>query len=172
MHTFRNTVKTELQTIHDLDTGFVECSSGQAIELNNGFQNILQILNIIQNHTNNLSKQNCHFFSLPTQTLKEKPPSFAGISLINNQIQNLNELTTAYTQTKSYTQTSPSSPTNTQDSSQLCKNTHLEYHKNVDAKDSFLQKLSTIHTLFTSFESMLFEFLQEEDLDKSHQTIL
>ena len=27
-------------------------------------------------------------------------------------------------------------------------------------------------TLFTSFESMLFEFNQEEDLDKSHQTIL
>ena len=40
--------------------------------------------------------------SLPIQTLKEKP-SFTRIYLINNQIQNLNELTTANTQTKSYT---------------------------------------------------------------------
>ena len=112
------------------------------------------------------------YFSLPIQTLKEKPLSVAGISLINNQLQNLNELTTANTQTKSYTQTTPSSPTNTQDSSQLCKNTQLEYHKNIDAKDSFIQLLSRIHTLFTPFESMLFEFNQEEDLDKSHQTIL
>ena len=95
MHTFRNTVKTELQTIHNLDTVFVECSFGQAIELNNGFQNVLQILKVIQNQTNKSLQE------LPTQTLKEKPPLFAGIFLINNQIQNLNELTTANTQTES-----------------------------------------------------------------------
>ena len=44
--------------------------------------------------------------------------------------------------------------------------------QNVDAKDSFIQQLSTMHTLFIPFESMLFEFHQQEDLDKSHQTIL
>ena len=86
-------------------------------------------------------------FSLPIQTLKEKPPSFDGISLIKNQIQNLLELTTVNTQTKSNAQTTPSSPTSTQDSSQLCKNTQLEYQKNVSAKDSFIQQLSTRHTL-------------------------
>ena len=70
------------------------------------------------------------------------------------------------------TQSSVSSPCEMQDLSQPLEDTWSESHKNQEAKVTFLQEMSKISTLFTPFESMLFEFNQENDLDQSNQSLL
>ena len=102
-------------------------------------------------------------FPLKTNTNNPPYPSHPSQTSHTFPDQNLSKLCT---------QSSVSSPCEMQDLSQPLEDTWSESHKNQEAKVTFLQEMSKISTLFTPFESMLFEFNQENDLDQSNQSLL